>query len=119
MPTKPSNNPLTPIGSKTHSFHPILKSIDDKGSECLRFYYEYPSYNGIGHFIHTYQNDGNPLPSYSGEPKHIGLENNIDELTDTLWQNLNEENKISLYVCYIDKESKEKEIRILNKNIGE
>lgn len=97
----------------------ILKSIDDKGSECLRFYYEYPSYNGIGHFIHTYQNDGNPLPSYSGEPKQIELENNIDELTETIWQNLNEENKISLYVCYIDKESKEKEIRILNKNIGE
>lgn len=97
----------------------ILKSIDDKGSECLRFYYEYPSYNGIGHFIHTYQNDGNPLPSYSGEPKQIELENNIDELTETIWLNLNEENKISLYVCYIDKESKEKEIRILNKNIGE
>ena len=97
----------------------ILKSIDDKGSECLRFYYEYPSYNGIGHFIHTYQNDGNPLPSYSGEPKQVELENTIDELTDTLWLNLNEENKISLYVCYIDKESKEKEIRILNKNIGE
>ena len=97
----------------------ILKSIDDKGSECLRFYYEYPSYDGLGHFIHTYQNDGNPLPSYSGEPKQIELGNNIDELTDTLWQNLNEDNKISLYVCYIDKESKEKEIRILNKNIGE
>lgn len=97
----------------------ILKSIDDKGSECLRFYYEYPSYNGIGHFIHTYQNDGNPLPSYSGEPKQIELENNIDELTETIWLNLNEENKISLYVCYIDKESKEKEIRILNKNVGE
>lgn len=97
----------------------ILKSIDDQGSACQRFYYEYPSYNGIGHFIHTYQNDGNPLPSYIGEPKQIELVNNIDELTDTLWQNLNEENKISLYVCYIDKESKEKEVRILNKNIGE
>ena len=97
----------------------ILKSIDNKGSDCLRFYYNYPAYNGLGHFIHTYSEDGNPLPSYKGEPKEIEINDNIDEFTDLIWNSLNLENKISLYVCYVDKNSKEKQIRILNKNKGD
>ena len=97
----------------------ILKSIDDKGSDCARYYYEYPTYNGLGHFIHTYETDGNPLPSFIGEPKRVEIIDDIDEYSNLIWDSLNEDNKISLYVCFIDKESKEKQIRIINKNKDE
>ena len=80
----------------------ILKSADAEGSACARYTFSYPSIAGLGHFIHTYMGDGNPLPSFEGEPKWVVIDKDIDEFTDMLWNNLNEENKVSLFVRYID-----------------
>ena len=95
----------------------ILKSNDGRPEGCCRytFAYEKPA-AGEGHFIHTYQCDGNPLPSFGGEPKRIAVENEIDAFTDLLWNSLNEENKVSLFVRYIDIASGSYETRIVNKN---
>ena len=95
----------------------ILKSNDGRPEGCCRytFAYEKPA-AGEGHFIHTYQCDGNPLPSFEGEPKRIAVENEIDAFTDLLWNSLNEENKVSLFVRYIDIASGNYETRIVNKN---
>ena len=94
----------------------ILKSIDAEGSECARFNFEYPAMPGLGHFIHTYVTDGNPIPTFQGEPERVEIPNDIDELTDTLWKNLNEDNKISLYVVYTDLATGAVEERLINKN---
>lgn len=95
----------------------ILKSNDGRPEGCCRytFAYEKPA-AGEGYFIHTYQCDGNPLPSFEGEPKRIAVENEIDAFTDLLWNSLNEENKVSLFVRYIDIASGSYETRIVNKN---
>lgn len=95
----------------------ILKSNDSRPEGCCRytFAYEKPA-AGEGHFIHTYQCDGDPLPSFEGEPKRIAVENEIDVFTDLLWNSLNEENKVSLFVRYIDIASGNYETRIVNKN---
>ncbi len=95
----------------------ILKSNNGNPDSCNRytFAYENPA-NGEGHFIHTYMNDGNPLPSFEGEPKLINVLDDIDEYTDLLWNNLNEDNKVSLFVRYIDIETEKYETRIVNKN---
>ena len=95
----------------------ILKSNNGRPEGCCRytFAYEKPA-AGEGHFIHTYQCDGNPLPSFEGEPKRIAVENEIDAFTDLLWNSLNEENKVSLFVRYIDIASGNYETRIVNKN---
>lgn len=81
----------------------ILKSNNGNPDACLRytFSYENPA-AGEGHFIHTYMHDGNPLPSFEGEPKLVGISGGIDEFTENLWKCLNEENKVSLFVRYID-----------------
>ena len=95
----------------------ILKSADAEGSACARFFYEYPAIAGLGHFIHTYVSDGNPvIPTFQGEPERIVIDGDIDTFTDTLWTNLNEANKISLFVRYTDLETGEYEQRILNKH---
>ncbi len=95
----------------------ILKSADGDPSSCRRFTFSYFSPKaGEGHFIHTYKCDGNPLPSFEGEPKTVELSGGIDELTEKLWQSLNEENKVSLFVRYIDLESGKYETRIVNRN---
>lgn len=94
----------------------ILKSGDEKGSVCNRYTFEYTPICGLGHFIHTYNCDGNPIPTFTGEPERVAMVNDIDEYTDLLWNNLNENNKISLYVRYIDLESKNVENRMINKN---
>ena len=94
----------------------ILKSIDAEGSACARYGFSYPSVNGLGHFIHTYVTDGNPIPTFQGEPERVAILNDIDEMTDKLWRSLNENNKISLYVRYVDLESGDMEDRIVNKN---
>ena len=96
----------------------ILKSLDEVGSDCARFTFSYPSKAGLGHFIHTYVCDGNPIPTFQGEPERVEIPNNIDEFTDIIWKNLNENNKISLYVRYVDLESGEYEARMINKNEG-
>ena len=71
---------------------------------------------GEGHFIHTYMGDGNPLPSFEGEPTWVDIDGDIDEFTDMVWENLNEDNKVSLFVRYIDIATGEYESRIVNKN---
>lgn len=94
----------------------ILKSNMGK-PQCLRFYFEYPADAGLGHFIHTYKCDGNPIPSYEGEPTPVAVGNDdIDAWTDMIWDNLNEDNKVSLFTRYIDLQTGEEETRIVNKN---
>jgi len=94
----------------------ILKSADEKGSACNRFTYSYAPISGVGHFIHTYVCDGNPLPTFYGEPHRVEIINDIDEFTNTIWNSLNEQNKISLYVRFIDIKSGKAESRLINKN---
>ena len=95
----------------------ILKSNNGDGSSCNRFTFAYNNPKaGEGRFIHTYKCDGNPLPSFEGEPKLISLSDDIDEFTASLWNNLNEDNKVSLFVRYINIETGKYETRIINKN---
>ena len=95
----------------------ILKSADGDPSSCSRFTFAYEKpLAGEGHFIHTYMHDGDPLPSFEGEPKKVGILDSIDEFTDLLWTNLNEDNKVSLFVRYIDIKTGRYETRIVNKN---
>ena len=96
----------------------ILKSAEGDDSSCERFTYAYSTpVKGRAKFIHTYAGDGNPLPSFEGEPKTLELPScSIDELTELIWTNLNEDNKVSLFVRYIDLASGETETRIVNKN---
>ena len=95
----------------------ILKSNNGEPSCCNRYTFSYdnPAY-GEGRFIHTYMCDGNPLPSFEGEPKLVDIDGDIDTLADMLWNNLNEDNKVSLFVRYIDIATGEYETRIINKN---
>ncbi len=96
----------------------ILKSADGDPSCCQRFTFTYDNPKaGEGHFIHTYQCDGNPLPSFEGEPTRVDIKGDIDAFTDLVWDNLNEDNKVSLFVRYIDIESGKYETRIVNKNV--
>ncbi|MEY8375468.1 IMP cyclohydrolase [Lachnospiraceae bacterium 56-18] len=95
----------------------ILKSNNGSPDSCNRytFAYENPA-AGEGHFIHTYRCDGNPLPSFEGEPKLIGIMDDMEAFTDMLWSSLNEENKVSLFVRYIDIATGTYETKIVNKN---
>lgn len=95
----------------------ILKSDNGNPESCNRYTYTYENpIAGEGRFIHTYMHDGNPLPSFEGEPKFVGIEEDIDDFTNTLWNSLNEDNKVSLFVRYIDIATGEYETRIVNKN---
>ncbi|MBQ3639545.1 MAG: IMP cyclohydrolase [Clostridia bacterium] len=94
----------------------ILKSIDEKGSACARYAFAYPSVAGLGHFLHTYVTDGNPIPTFQGEPERVAVPNRIDDLTNTLWNALDENNKISLYVQYRNLATGAIEERMINKN---
>lgn len=94
----------------------ILKSADAQGTACNRYNFSYPSIAGLGHFIHTYVCDGNPIPTFQGEPERVAIPDDIDEFTDKLWNALNIDNKISLYVNYVDLETLERDERIINKN---
>ena len=95
----------------------ILKSADGRPActERQLFVYDTP-FAGEGHFIHTYQGDGNPLPSFEGEPTRVDIAGNIDEFTDLVWTNLNSDNKVSLFVRFIDIATGRYETRIVNKN---
>ena len=94
----------------------ILKSADGNPDCCERFTYTYTNpLNGVGHFIHTYMGDGNPLPSFEGEPKKVEIPNDIEEFTGKLWEALNEDNKVSLFVRYIDIASGKAVSKIVNK----
>ena len=95
----------------------ILKSNNGRPEGCNRYTFAYENpVAGEGHFIHTYKNDGNPLPSFEGEPKWVSIGNDIDAFTKDVWTNLNEENKVSLFVRFIDIATGTYETRIVNKN---
>ena len=94
----------------------ILKSADKEGTACNRYTFSYSALNGLGHFIHTYVCDGNPIPTFQGEPERVEMLDDIDLFTDKLWNNLDKDNKISLYVKYTDLETGEEENRMINKN---
>lgn len=94
----------------------ILKSADEKGTACNRYTFSYSALNGLGHFIHTYVCDGDPIPTFQGEPERVEIPDDIDAFTKTIWENLNEQNKISLYVRYVDLQSGKIENRMINKN---
>jgi len=96
----------------------ILKALNGDETQPQRFFFDYVSSDGLGHFIHTYKEDGNPrIPSFEGEPKLITIDGNIDAFTNNLWMNLNEDNRVSLFVRYVDLESGKYESRIINKNL--
>lgn len=94
----------------------ILKSIDANGSACARHTYSYPAIQGMGHFLHTYVCDGNPIPTFQGEPKRVKICNDIDCFTNKLWDALDADNKISLYTRFVNLESGEVQNRLINKN---
>lgn len=95
----------------------ILKAADREGTKCARFFFEYPALNGLGHFLHTYVKDGNPvIPTFQGEPERVEIADDIDAFTEEIWNNLDSNNKISLFVRYTDNESGKYEQRIINKN---
>ncbi len=96
----------------------ILKSNEGNPESCCRYTYAYEApAAGEGRFIHTYMQDGDPLPSFEGEPTLVGIDGGIDEFTKTVWENLNEDNKVSLFVRYIEIATGRYETRIVNKNI--
>ena len=95
----------------------ILKSNHGDPSSCQRFTYTYENPKaGEGYFIHTYQGDGNPLPSFEGEPTQVNISGDINKFTDDVWASLNSDNKVSLFTRYIDIATGAKETRIYNKN---
>ena len=96
----------------------ILKSNEGNPDSCNRYTFAYNNpAPGEGRFLHTYLSDGDPLPSFEGEPKRIGISGDIDSFTAMLWESLNEENKVSLFTRFIDMETGEYESRIVNKNV--
>lgn len=97
----------------------ILKSVDSSGSDCARYTFAYPSKAGLGHFIHTYITDGNPIPTFCGEPERVMINDHIDAFTNNLWNALDNDNKISLYVRYTDLVSGAVQSRLINKMTGE
>ena len=94
----------------------ILKSLDENGIDCARYTFSYPSKAGLGHFIHTYVTDGNPIPTFQGEPERVAIPDSIDEFADEIWNYLDENNKISLYVRYTDLTDGSYEEKLINKN---
>ncbi len=104
---------LSPDGSYKLS---ILKSADAEGSACVRQTFEYPALPGVGHFLHTYVTDGNPIPTFQGEPERVAISDDIDTFAAALWESLNEANKISLFVRFTDLASNTFTQRIYNKH---
>ncbi len=95
----------------------ILKSADGDPSSVRRYFYEYEAPRaGLGHFIHTYRQDGNPLPSFDGEPEQVALEGDLDAFTTCVWNSLDSENKVSLFTRYICLKTGDAQTRIINKN---
>jgi IMP cyclohydrolase len=95
----------------------ILKSADGDSSSCERFYFQYKTpINGQGHFIHTYRCDGNPIPSFVGEPKRVEIKGDIEEFTNSIWNALNEDNKVSLFTRFINLKTGETKTKIINKH---
>lgn len=97
----------------------ILKSADGSGVHCERHFYEYEPQPMVGRFVHTYEGDGNPLPIFNGDPKLVSIPDTLDKFTETIWSNLDDDNKISLCTMYINNQTKEVSGRILNKRMGD
>lgn len=94
----------------------ILKSVDELGSDCARYTFSYPAKPGLGHFIHTYVHDGNPIPTFQGEPERVSVGNDLDAFTQELWEALDPDNKISLYVRSVELATGSIQERLINKN---
>ena len=94
----------------------ILKSMSGNPASCVRYFYNYVPLDGVGHFIHTYKCDGNPIPSFYGEPEEVALPDTAQELADIVWENLNKDNKVSLYVRQIPLDGSDASEIIINKN---
>ena len=94
----------------------ILKSIDAAGSACARYGFAYPAQAGLGHFIHTYVCDGNPIPTFQGEPERVTIGSDIDAVTEEIWNALDENNRISLFVRFTDLATGKTTDRLVNKN---
>ena len=103
---------LSPDGSYKLS---ILKAADPAGSACVRQTFEYPGLPGLGHFLHTYVTDGDPIPTFQGEPERVAVQGDIDAFTAAIWDSLNQDNRISLFTRFTDLASGNAEQRILNK----
>ena len=95
----------------------ILKSADAEGTACSRFTFSYPALSGVGHFLHTYVTDGNPvIPTFQGEPERVAVGNDPEAFAAQVWDSLNPDNKVSLYINWIDLATGEESVRIFNKN---
>ena len=118
-PDKPNFTPrisaVLDIGNEFSYKMSILKSGDKNGSVCFRQFFEYTAVNGLGHFIHTYVCDGEPIPTFVGEPERVYIPDSIDEFTDSIWSSLDPDNKISLYVRYIPLDGSAYSSRLINK----
>ena len=97
----------------------ILKIIVGIGKVCGRYFYEYAPVDGTARFIHTYEGNATPLPTFEGEPWKVEIPEDLDVFTETIWKSLNEDNKISLCTMMIDMDTNEKDVRILNKRMGD
>ena len=95
----------------------ILKSVDEEGSACARYFYEYPSVAGLGHFIHTYEENGDPIPTFRGEPERLEMTDDFGSFADTVWESLDEDRRISMYACAIDLSTGERTAKLINKNL--
>lgn len=95
----------------------ILKSSDGNGESTLRFFFEYPNpVPGEGRLIHTYEENGDPIPSFEGEPRRVEVGGSLDEFTDGIWNALDPDNKVSLYTCFINLSTGARKTRIVNRN---
>ena len=103
-------------GFAAKTFHYKLSILKSSPDACQRFFYSYNPLDGIGHFIHTYKYDGNPIPSFAGEPEEVALPNTAKELAELVWNNLNADNKVSLFVRAVPLDGSEPENIIINKN---
>ena len=95
----------------------ILKSADEKGSACNRYTFSYEPLNGVGHFIHTYNSDGNPIPTFTGEPERVKIGSDLTEFANGIWESLNPDNKIALYVGFVDLKTDRLKSVLFNKHV--
>ena len=107
---------LTLAGGDFDYHMSILKSADAEGSACNRFTFAYEALPGLGHFLHTYVTDGDPIPTFQGEPERVAVGDDGEAFTDMIWSGLNADNKISLYTNWIDLATGREEVRIINKH---
>lgn len=115
-PDEPNFTPrISGIVNLDNGFSYKLSILKHNHGNCQRNFFEYENgVSGVGHLIHTYKTDGNPIPTYCGEPREIELNNNFEEFTQDLWNSLDSENRVSLFVRYINLETKETKTKIIN-----